>query len=105
MAEKYAFKMKLVAGMAQEYRRRHDEIWPELVALLTHAGIRDYSIHLDAQTNLLFGVLWRSDEHGMDDLRSAPLMQRWWAYMADIIESGPDNEPRVVPLQTVFHLM
>ncbi len=66
--EKYAFKMHLNPGCKAEYIRRHDEIWPELVALLHDAGVSDYSIHLDAETDTLFGVLWRTDDHGMDDL-------------------------------------
>jgi L-rhamnose mutarotase len=102
--EKYAFKMRLNPGMKAEYKRRHDEIWPELVALLKQAGVSDYSIHLDDETNILFGVLWRSDDHGMDDLPSHEVMQRWWAYMADIMETTADNEPVSIPLETVFHL-
>lgn len=104
MAEKYAFRMKLNPGMAAEYRRRHDEIWPELVALLKEAGVSDYSIHLDAETNTLFGVLWRGADHTMDDLPDHPVMKRWWAHMADIMETKPDNEPVAVPLETVFHM-
>ena len=68
MPEKYAFTMRLNAGMKAEYRKRHDAIWPELVALLREAGVSDYSIHLDEATNTLFGVLWRSDGHAMADL-------------------------------------
>ncbi len=102
--EKYAFKMRLNPGMKAEYKRRHDEIWPELVALLKQAGVSDYSIHLDDETNILFGVLWRSDDHGMDDLPSHEVMQRWWAYMADIMETAPDNAPVSIPLETVFHM-
>ncbi|MCR8726181.1 L-rhamnose mutarotase [Frigidibacter sp. ROC022] len=102
--QKYAFRMRLNPGQAEEYRRRHDAIWPELVALLKEAGVRDYSIHLDPETNLLFGVLWRSDGHGMDDLPAHPVMQRWWAHMADIMEVRPDNEPVAVPLETLFHM-
>jgi L-rhamnose mutarotase len=102
--EKYAFRMRLNPGMALEYRARHDEIWPELVDLLKDAGISDYSIHLDEETNLLFGVLWRTDDHKMADLPSHPIMQKWWAHMADIMETRADNEPVAVPLNTVFHL-
>ena len=47
MSERYVFRMRLNQGMAREYERRHDEIWPELVALLKKAGVSDYSIHLD----------------------------------------------------------
>ena len=102
--QKYAFRMQLHPGMQDEYRRRHDDIWPELAALLKDAGISDYSIHLDRATGILFGVLWRSDNHRMDALPAQPVMQRWWAYMADIMETGPDNAPVAVPLEPVFHL-
>lgn len=104
MAEKYAFRMALNPGLKDEYIRRHDEIWPELVALLRGAGVSDYSIHFDEETNSLFGVLWRKDGHGMAELPSHPVMRRWWAHMADIMHTGPDDEPVAVPLETVFHL-
>lgn len=102
--EKYAFKMQLNDGCRDEYRKRHDEIWPELVELLRASGIRDYSIHLDEETNLLFGVLWRTGDHGMDALPDHPVMQRWWAYMADIMVTHPTNEPVATPLTPVFHM-
>ena len=102
--EKFAFRMRLNAGMEAEYRRRHDAIWPELVDLLREAGVSDYSIHLDHETNILFGVLWRRDDHGMAALPLHPVMQRWWAHMADIMETKADNEPVAIPLVTVFHM-
>ncbi|MDH4441597.1 MAG: L-rhamnose mutarotase [Rhizobium sp.] len=102
--ERYAFKMKLNPGMEAEYRKRHDEIWPELVALLNDAGISDYSIHLDPETNILFGVLSRPKDHRMADLPNHPVMKRWWAHMADIMQSNPDNSPVAVDLIPVFHL-
>jgi L-rhamnose mutarotase len=103
-AEKYAFKMKLNPGMKDEYKRRHDAIFPELVTLLKEAGVSDYSIHLDEETDTLFGVLWRREGHGMADLPSHPVMQRWWAHMADIMQTKPDNEPVATPLTLLFYL-
>ena len=102
--EKYAFKMKLFPGKLEEYRRRHDLIWPELVVLLRSAGVRDYSIYFDPDTQILFGVLWRSSDHTMDLLSQQPVMQKWWAYMADLMETWPSQEPVAVPLERVFHL-
>ncbi|RVT83490.1 L-rhamnose mutarotase [Rhodobacteraceae bacterium CCMM004] len=104
MMEKYAFRMTLRPGCAEAYRRRHDAIWPELVALFRDAGVSDYSIHLDPETNALFAVLWRREDHGMDALAEAPVMRRWWAHMADLMETLPDDAPVVVPLRTVFHM-
>ena len=102
--EKIAFRMTLNPGCEAEYKKRHDEIWPELLTLLKQAGVSDYSIHLDRQSRALFGVLWRTDDHTMDALPLQPIMQKWWAYMADIMEVKPDSEPVAVPLETVFHM-
>lgn len=102
--ERYAFRMRLNAGMQDEYTRRHDAIWPELVALLHEAGVSDYSIFLDPETRLLFGILSRRDGHGMESLPASPVMQRWWAHMADIMEVGADLAPIATPLIPVFHM-
>ena len=101
---KYAFKMKLNPCCLEEYKKRHDEIWPELVDLLKTAGVSDYSIYLDEETHILFGVLRRREDHSMDALPGHAIMQRWWAHMADIMETKPDNEPVAVPLTPVFHM-
>ncbi|HNM27323.1 MAG TPA: L-rhamnose mutarotase [Saprospiraceae bacterium] len=99
-----AFKMTLHPGQEAEYRRRHDDLWPELSDLLTSAGIRNYSIFLDPDTLALFGVLDIDDPSRLDDLPAQPVMQRWWAYMADIMETNPDQSPVSLPLTQVFHL-
>ncbi|SMY06293.1 L-rhamnose mutarotase [Flavimaricola marinus] len=104
MTERYVFRMRLNDGMADEYRRRHDAIWPELVELLHEAGVSDYSIHLDEETGCLIGILLRPADHGMDSLPEHPVMQRWWAHMADIMQTAPDNAPIAVPLTKVFHM-
>ncbi|MGV8833492.1 MAG: L-rhamnose mutarotase [Devosia sp.] len=100
--EKHAFKMQLNPGMAAEYEKRHDEIFPELVELLHQAGIKDYSIHLDPQTNILFGVLWRRKDHTMADLPHTAIMQRWWAHMANVMATNEQNEPISVDLVPMF---
>jgi len=102
--ERYAFKMKLNPGMEAEYKKRHDAIWPELSALLREAGVSDYSIHLDPETNILFGLLTRTADHTMAALPDHPVMKRWWAHMADIMETNPDNSPVQSDLVPVFHM-
>lgn len=99
-----AFKMQLKAGYAIEYKRRHDEIWPELVKLLHNAGINDYSIFLDEETGSLFAVMRLVENPQTDQLSRDPVMRRWWAYMADIMETQDDLSPQAVPLASVFHL-
>lgn len=104
MSERYVFRMTLNPGMTDEYKRRHDAIWPELVTLLHGAGVSDYSIHLDDDTGHLIGVLTRTDNHTMDSLPDHPVMQKWWAHMADIMETTPDNAPVANPLTPLFHM-
>lgn len=99
-----AFKMKLHPGQEAEYRRRHDEIWPELAELLQSTGISEYSIFLDDTTLDLFGVLCIDDPAQLDALPRHPVMRRWWDYMADIMASNPDHSPQSIPLREVFYL-
>ena len=104
MPEQVAFRMRLHPGQAAAYKARHDAIWPELAALLREAGISDYSIFLDPETHALFAVLRRAPGHRMDQLPAETVMQRWWAFMQDIMETRPGGEPVAVPLLPVFHL-
>ena len=102
--KRYAFKMKLKPGFKDEYKKRHDEIWPELKKLLFDAGIRDYSIFLDEETNYLFAVQKVVGESGSQDLGKTEIVQKWWTYMANIMETNPDNSPVSIPLEEVFYM-
>ena len=99
-----AFKMKLKPGFAAEYRRRHDEIWPELAALLRQHGISDYSIFLDEETLSLFALQKLDESVSRAELPRHPVMRHWWNYMADIMETNPDRSPVESDLLPVFHL-
>ena len=98
------FTMKLFEGQEEEYRKRHDALWPELTDLLKQYGIKDYSIFLDENTRTLFGVLNVDDPQLLDKLPAEPVMQKWWAFMKDIMDSNPDNSPVSIPLKEVFYL-
>lgn len=95
--------MKLYPGYEAEYRRRHEMIWPELAVLLKATGIAEYSIFLDEETLLLFAYLWVEDPAKLDLLPAQAIMQKWWSYMKDIMESHPDHSPVVRPLKEVFY--
>jgi L-rhamnose mutarotase len=102
--EKLAFKMKLLPGFESEYKKRHDEIWPELVMLLKEHGISDYSIFLDSETLILFAVFKISDKIQLENLPKTALMKKWWVFMADIMEVKPDNSPLSISLEPVFYM-
>jgi L-rhamnose mutarotase len=102
--QRFAFKMKLKRGVISEYTRRHDQIWPELSALLRENGIGDYSIFFDEETDTLFAVQKQSGASSSQDLGASAVVRRWWDYMADIMVTNPDNSPVSIPLKEVFHL-
>ena len=99
-----AFRMKLKPGVAAEYKKRHDEIWPELAAELKAAGISDYSIYLDKETRVLFAVQKLKDDNTAAALPASPIVRKWWDYMAPLMETNPDHSPVTSPLREVFHL-
>jgi L-rhamnose mutarotase len=98
-----AAKLKLKPGMGDEYKKRHDEIWPELSKAIRDAGIVDFSIFLDDETGTLFAVNKLTPDNTAAELRKTELMKKWWTHMADIMEVNPDNSPVRVPLRQVFH--
>jgi L-rhamnose mutarotase len=102
--KRFGFKMKLKPGFKDEYKKRHSEIWPELKKLIKETGVYDYSIYLDEETNILFAAQKQSGEQSSQDLGQNPIVKKWWTYMADIMETNPDNSPVTIPLEEVFYM-
>lgn len=99
-----AFLMKLKKGCEDEYKRRHDEIWEEMKALLKEEGVYDYSIFLHKESSTLFAVQKTTSREGSQDLADNPVVRRWWTYMKDIMETNEDNSPVTIDLDEVFYL-
>ena len=99
-----AWVMRLKPGNEALYKTRHDEIWPELSAAIRATGISDYSIFLDETTLTLFAVQKHSDNNTAADLPNHPIVKRWWAYMAPLMEVNADNSPQCGTLREVFYL-
>lgn len=104
MPARIAFRMNLNPGQAAEYEKRHDEIFPELAQALKDAGVSDYSIWHDPESDHLFGILTRTEDHTMDRLPDTEIMKRWWAHMADVMETDANNVPTQIQLKRVFLL-
>ena len=96
--------MYLLPGYSVEYKKRHDEIWPELAELLHQVGIQNYSIFLDESTLTLFAYLEAPDLAALDSLPAQEIMKKWWAYMADIMEANTDHSPVSIDLTPVFYV-
>ena len=98
--------LKLLAGLAAAtlFHLGLMQIWPELARELSAAGVSDYSIYLDEQTLTLFAFQKLTDNNHADALPRSPIVQKWWAWMADLMETNPDKSPVCLPLKEVFHL-
>ena len=99
-----AFKMQLIKGFEEEYRKRHDSLPSDLKQLLKETGILDYGIFLDESNGALFALMEVEDETKLANLPHQPVMQKWWKFMGDIMETNPDNSPVTIPLKEVFYL-
>lgn len=99
-----AFTMKLKPGVIEEYKKRHDEIWPELAKEISAAGVSDYAIFLDEATLTLFAVQKLTENNTAANLPQTDIVKKWWAYMAPLMETNPDNSPMVTPLKELFYL-
>lgn len=99
-----AFKMKLKPGTVEEYKKRHDEIWPELAQAHTDAGIFDYSIYFDEESLTLFAFQKLTDDNTADGLKDLEIVQKWWDHMEDLMETHPNKMPVFKPLHEVFHM-
>ncbi|WP_071147688.1 L-rhamnose mutarotase [Bacteroides ihuae] len=99
-----AFKMYLKPGCEVEYEKRHSAIWPELKKMLSDSGVCDYSIYWDKETNILFACQKVKGNESSQDMGHDPIVQKWWDYMADIMETNPDHSPVTIPLEEVFRM-
>ena len=104
MDKRVAFKMKLYPGFVEEYKKRHAQLWPELRNMLKESGVSEYSIFFDQETNSLFAFQKQAGEKGSQDLGKEEIVQKWWKFMADIMETNPDNSPVSIPLEEVFYM-
>ncbi|MEL7630822.1 L-rhamnose mutarotase [Pectobacterium aroidearum] len=99
-----AFVMSVFPDCHDDYQRRHNPIWPELVEVLKNHGAHHYSIFLDKQRNLLFGYVEVESEARWEAIAQTEVCQRWWKYMSDVMPSNPDNSPVSEALEPVFYL-
>lgn len=99
-----SFKMRLRPGMADEYRRRHESLWPEMRDMIRAHGGRNYSIFFDADTDTLVGYIEIEDEAKWAAGERTEICRRWWDYMAPLMAVNPDNSPVTRRLESVFHL-
>jgi len=103
--ERYAWKARILPGMHEEYVKRHDEIWPGMLALLREAGIQNYSIWNTGDELFGYYECALGAEHAARVQRESPVVDRWNQYMKDIMVMDMDPETGAQPLMSeVFYM-
>ena len=97
-----AWVMKLKPGQEAEYKRKHDEIWPEMVELLKSQGVTNYSIY--AYELLLFAYLEKPDGAPSQTEGVDPVVLKWWTWMEPHMETYEDARPKSWPVEEMFRL-
>ena len=100
--ERLAFVMHIREECAEEYEKRHDEIWPDLAELISKSGVRNYSIFLYGLT--LFAYLETDNLTALDAMKENELIWKWWRFMEPLMECNEDSSPKVESVREVFHL-
>ncbi len=101
-----AFMIRAKPGMAMEYQRRHNPIWPDLKKVLKAHGIHNYSIFLQEDSGALFGYMEVENEEIFHKIGESEVARQWWKYMTEVLVCESDESPKAkeVMLKEVFHL-
>ncbi len=103
--EKYAWSAKLKPGQKEEYIRRHNNIWPEMVEVLKAAGISNYSIWISGDTIFGYYECEKGVEYASQVQANSPVVDKWNEYMKDVMEMPLDPVTHAQPhLEQVFYL-
>ena len=86
--ERFAWKGRIKPGMQEEYKRRHDAIWPEMLALLKEAGIRNYTIWSDGSDVFGYYECEKGIAFAEKTQAESPIVDKWNDYMQDVLELG-----------------
>lgn len=95
--ERYAWKAAVLPGKLEEYKRRHDNIWPEMKEVLAAAGIRNYTIWNVGEE--LFGYYECGSVAEAARIQAeSPVVDRWNEYMKDVMKMDMDPVTGTQPL-------
>ena len=98
--EKYAWRGKIVPGMQEEYKKRHDNIWPEMKEVLADAGIVNYSIWMQGEELFGYYECEKGVEYAAKVQAESSVVKKWDEYMKDILIMEKDPVTGAQPLLT-----
>jgi L-rhamnose mutarotase len=102
--ERYCFTFDVVAGQEDEYKRRHDEIWPELVVALKDAGISNYSLFRRGRQVIAYCECEPDAVTAFGRVGATEVNARWAAWFEDVIERLTDPDGNLFVAEEVWHL-
>lgn len=102
--ERFCFKMLIREGQEGEYKRRHDEIWPELVAEIEAAGVSNYSLFRRGREVIAYCECEPDVATAFGKLGESEVNAQWSEYFADVLEELVDADGNLFEAEEVWHL-
>lgn len=102
--ERFCFTFEIYEGMEEEYKRRHDEIWPELVEVIQASGLRNYSLFRRGTQVVAYGEAHPDVATAFGKVGESDANARWAAWFEDVIVNLTDSKGRLLSLEEVWHL-
>lgn len=102
--ERICFTFELHPGMEAEYKRRHDEIWPELVEAIQEAGIRNYTLFRRDTSVIAYAECHPDAATAFGKVGATDVNARWAAWFEDVILRLTDDAGELMRADEVWHL-
>lgn len=102
--ERTCFTFQLRAGAEEEYERRHREVWPDLLRVLSESGVRNYTLFRRGRTIVAYCECHPDAATAFGAVGASEVNSRWSAWFADVIEELTDENGQLFYAKEVWHL-
>lgn len=102
--QRICFLMEIIPGREDEYQRRHDEIWPELVTALREAGVRNYSLFRRGTSVIAYAECHPDAVTAFGKVGATEVNARWAAWFQDVLAEHTGADGALIEASEVWHL-
>ena len=102
--ERFCFTFEIFEGAEDEYKRRHDEIWPELVELIQESGLKNYTLFRRGTQIIAYVECHPDKDTAFAHIAGSDVNARWSKWFEEVIVSLVDEDGNLYEAAEVWHL-
>jgi L-rhamnose mutarotase len=102
--KRFCFMMELRPGAEEEYVRRHQEVWPELISALQDAGVRNYTLFLRGQQVIAYAECEPDGETAFGKVAETKIDAIWSKWFEDLIGTRVTGSAKPLTAEEIWHL-